>query len=156
MKVGKIPDDFGKIDADAPLLPVVPETKNYEKHEGITFILFDMTTPGVTVKPIKLISGMSPFCETFLDDVRVPKANLVHEVNKGWTVGKRLLQYERSSIGGIGGGYRKPSDRPAEQVLEDVLDGYLSVDQAQKEFGVVVRDDGALDHVATGRLRAGA
>ena len=60
-----------------------------------------MQTPGVTVKPILLISGMSPFCETFLDEVRVPKANLVHELNKGWTVGKRLLQYERSSIGGI-------------------------------------------------------
>ncbi len=76
------------------------------KHEGISFLLFDMTTPGVTVKPIKLISGLSPFCETFLDNVRVPKANLVHERGKGWTVGKRLLQYERSSIGGIGGGQK--------------------------------------------------
>ena len=79
------------------------------KHEGISFVLFDMTTPGVSVKPIKLISGMSPFCETFLDDVRVPKANLVHERDKGWTVGKRLLQYERSSIGGIGGGQKTRS-----------------------------------------------
>ena len=74
------------------------------KHEGISFILFDMTTPGVTVKPIKLISGASPFCETFFDDVRVPKRNVVSDVNKGWTVAKRLLQYERTSIGGIGGG----------------------------------------------------
>lgn len=79
------------------------------KHEGISFVLFDMNTPGVSVKPIKLISGMSPFCETFLDDVRVPKANLVHERGKGWTVGKRLLQYERSSIGGIGGGQKTRS-----------------------------------------------
>ena len=53
-------------------------------------MLFDMETPGVSVKPIKLISGMSPFCETFLDDVRVPKSNLVFEENKGWTVGKAL------------------------------------------------------------------
>ena len=74
------------------------------KHEGISFILFDMETPGVTVKPIQLISGASPFCETFLDDVRVPKRNVVGELNKGWTVGKRLLQYERTSIGGGGGG----------------------------------------------------
>ena len=74
------------------------------KHEGISFILFDMNSPGVSVKPIKLISGMSPFCQTFLDDVRVPKRNLVGEINKGWTVAKRLLQYERTSIGGIGGG----------------------------------------------------
>lgn len=79
------------------------------KHEGISFVLFDMETPGVSVKPILLISGMSPFCETFLDDVRVPKENLVHELNKGWTVGKRLLQYERSSIGGIGGGQQTRS-----------------------------------------------
>ena len=72
------------------------------KHEGITFILFDMATPGISVKPILLISGLSPFCETFLDDVRVPRKNVVSEVNKGWTVAKRLLQYERTSIGGIG------------------------------------------------------
>ena len=74
------------------------------KHEGISFILFSMRSPGVTVKPIRLISGASPFCETFFDDVRVPKRNVVGEVNKGWTVAKRLLQYERTSIGGIGGG----------------------------------------------------
>lgn len=76
------------------------------KHDGISFILFDMRSEGVTVKPILLISGKSPFCETFLDNVRVPKANLVCERGKGWTVGKRLLQYERSSIGGIGGGQK--------------------------------------------------
>ena len=74
------------------------------KHEGISFILFDMETPGVSVKPIRLISGASPFCQTFLDNVRVPRRNLVGERGKGWTVGKRLLQYERTSIGGGGGG----------------------------------------------------
>jgi alkylation response protein AidB-like acyl-CoA dehydrogenase len=79
------------------------------KHDGITFILFDMTTPGVSVKPILLISGFSPFCETFLDKVRVPKRNVIGEVNKGWTVAKRLLQYERTSIGGIGGGQKTVS-----------------------------------------------
>ena len=91
------------------------------KHEGISFVLFDMETPGVSVKPILLISGMSPFCETFLDDVRVPKANLVHELNKGWTVGKRLLQYERSSIGGIGGGQKTRS-------LEEFAKDYVGTD----------------------------
>ena len=91
------------------------------KHEGISFVLFDMETPGVSVKPILLISGMSPFCETFLDDVRVPKENLVHELNKGWTVGKRLLQYERSSIGGIGGGQQTRS-------LEDFAKDYVGTD----------------------------
>jgi alkylation response protein AidB-like acyl-CoA dehydrogenase len=77
------------------------------KHQGITFILFDMTTPGVSVRPILLISGFSPFCETFLDDVRVPRRNVVGEVNQGWTVAKRLLQYERTSIGGIGSGNQR-------------------------------------------------
>ncbi|MFT5102334.1 MAG: acyl-CoA dehydrogenase, partial [Planctomycetaceae bacterium] len=61
------------------------------KHLGITFILFDMTSPGVSVKPIKLISGLSPFCETFFEDVRVPRKNVVSNVGEGWTVAKRLL-----------------------------------------------------------------
>jgi alkylation response protein AidB-like acyl-CoA dehydrogenase len=88
------------------------------KHEGITFILFDMTTSGVSVRPIRLISGLSPFCETFLEDVRVPRRNVVGDVNRGWTVAKRLLQYERTSIGGIGGNQRTTS-------LEELAARYL-------------------------------
>jgi alkylation response protein AidB-like acyl-CoA dehydrogenase len=76
------------------------------KHEGISFILFDMKTPGVETRPIKLISGSSPFCETFLTDVKVPKENLVGRVNGGWDIAKRLLMYERVNISaaGFGGG----------------------------------------------------
>ncbi len=77
------------------------------KHEGISFVLIDMDQPGVTVKPIKLISGASPFCETFFDDARVEKHNLVGQLNRGWTVGKRLLQHERSSISGLNSGGRR-------------------------------------------------
>ncbi len=77
------------------------------KHEGISFVLIDMSQPGVTVKPIKLISGNSPFCETFFDDARCEKYNLVGQLNRGWTVGKRLLQHERSSISGLSGGGRR-------------------------------------------------
>ena len=73
------------------------------KHEGISFLLFDMTSPGVSTAPIKLISGSSPFCQTFFDDVKVPKGQLVGELNKGWTIAKRLLQHERQMISGIGG-----------------------------------------------------
>jgi alkylation response protein AidB-like acyl-CoA dehydrogenase len=76
------------------------------KHEGISFVLLTMDQPGVTVKPIRLISGSSPFCETFFDDAVADKGNLVGELNKGWTVGKRLLQFERSGIGGLTGGAR--------------------------------------------------
>lgn len=73
------------------------------KHNGITFVLFNMDQPGVTVKPIKLISGLSPFCETFFEDARALRSNVVGRVNEGWTVAKRLLQYERTSIGSGGG-----------------------------------------------------
>jgi alkylation response protein AidB-like acyl-CoA dehydrogenase len=77
---------------------------NAPKHEGISFLLFDMTSPGVSVAPIKLISGTSPFCQTFFQDVKVPKANLVGKVNAGWTIAKALLQHEREMIGGMGFG----------------------------------------------------
>lgn len=73
------------------------------KHEGISFVLFDMETPGVEPRPIQLISGSSPFCETFLTDVRVPKGNLVGRLNGGWEIAKRLLQYERQNISAGGG-----------------------------------------------------
>ncbi len=72
------------------------------KHAGISFLLIDMATKGVETRPIKLISGSSPFCETFLTDVTVPKENLVGELNKGWTIAKRLLQHEREMISGMG------------------------------------------------------
>src|SRR5262245_55762821 len=92
------------------------------KHDGITFILFDIDQPGVTVKPILLISGMSPFCETFFNDARALKRNVVGEVNKGWTVAKRLLQYERTSIGGIGGGTQQQAK------IEDISKHYGGAD----------------------------
>ena len=72
------------------------------KQAGISFVLFDMATPGVSTKPILLISGYSPFCETFFDNVKVPKENLVHEENKGWDVAKYLLGHEREMISGMG------------------------------------------------------
>jgi alkylation response protein AidB-like acyl-CoA dehydrogenase len=77
-----------------------------KKHEGISFVLIDMTTPGVETRPIQLISGESPFCETFFSDVKLPKDALVGKVNGGWEIAKRLLQYERQNISGgfVGGG----------------------------------------------------
>ncbi|MWB78411.1 acyl-CoA dehydrogenase [Pseudooceanicola sp. 216_PA32_1] len=68
------------------------------KHAGITFVLLDMDSPGVDVRPIELISGKSAFCETFLTDVKVPKENVLGEVNDGWNVSKILLSNERNSI----------------------------------------------------------
>lgn len=77
-------------------------TDKSNKHEGISFVLFDMATPGVSTRPILLISGYSPFCETFFDNVKVPKANLVGELNRGWDVAKYLLGHEREMISGMG------------------------------------------------------
>ena len=77
-------------------------TSSETKHGGISFLLFDMETPGVSTRPILLISGNSPFCETFFDDVKVPKDQVVGEVNKGWDVAKYLLGHEREMISGMG------------------------------------------------------
>ena len=85
-------------------------TDTSKKHAGISFVLIDMASPGVETRPIQLISGESPFCETFFTDVKVPKGNLVGRVNGGWEIAKRLLQYERQNIsagfgeGGSAGG----------------------------------------------------
>jgi acyl-CoA dehydrogenase len=77
-----------------------------KKHHGISFVLFDMETEGVEARPIKLISGRSPFCETFLSDVKVLKKNLVGEEHKGWSIAKYLLTHEREMIGDVGGATR--------------------------------------------------
>jgi alkylation response protein AidB-like acyl-CoA dehydrogenase len=105
------------------------------KHEGISFILFDMESEGVEARPILLISGESPFCETFFTDVKVPKDQLVGDVNGGWQIAKRLLQFERSSIsaGGFGGtggsGIMGPEDYAKQHIGTDsdgrLLDGDL-------------------------------
>lgn len=77
-------------------------TDRTDKHNGISFVLFDMATPGVSTRPILLISGYSPFCETFFDNVKVPKENLVGDLNRGWDVAKYLLGHEREMISGMG------------------------------------------------------
>ena len=73
-----------------------------KKQEGISFLLFDMESPGISTRPIRLISGYSPFTQTFFDNVKVPKENLLGELNKGWTIAKYLLTHERNMIGGMG------------------------------------------------------
>ncbi|WP_293881916.1 acyl-CoA dehydrogenase family protein [Sphingomonas sp.] len=77
-------------------------TDKNDKYKGISFLLFDMATPGVTTKPILLISGNSPFCETFFDNVTVPKDQIVGALNRGWDVAKYLLGHEREMISGGG------------------------------------------------------
>ncbi|MFT4797586.1 MAG: alkylation response protein AidB-like acyl-CoA dehydrogenase [Sulfitobacter sp.] len=100
------------------------------KHSGISFILLPMDQPGVTIKPIRLISGSSPFCETFLDNAVAQKSDLVGQLNEGWTIGKRLLQHERSGQGGLGagGGVRLPVGVTVNLDVEDVGREYLGLE----------------------------
>ena len=88
------------------------------KHQGISFLLIDMATVGVSTRPILLISGKSPFCETFFDNVRVPKANLMGELDRGWTIAKFLLTHERDMIGGLGD---TNSNTPLHEVAKKAL-----------------------------------
>ena len=101
-------------------------TDNTKKHEGISFLLIDMKSPGIETRPIKLISGNSPFCETFFTDVKVPKENLMGPLNGGWTVGKRLLQFERD---GQGGNTRGASFRGADaRNVDEIAKTYVGAD----------------------------
>jgi alkylation response protein AidB-like acyl-CoA dehydrogenase len=97
-------------------------TDTTKKHEGISFVLFPMHQPGVEVRPIQLISGNSPFCETFITDVKVPKDQLVGPLNGGWTIAKRLLQHERSGLAGAGGGFGP------QKALDQIAKDYVGVD----------------------------
>ena len=95
-----------------------PEVK---KQRGISFVLFDMDDPGVTVRPIELISGASPFCEVFFDGVRVPVANVVGGVDNGWTVAKALLQHERANIGAAIGSQMSALEGDLVEVARDAF-----------------------------------
>jgi len=97
-----------------------------KKHDGISFLLLDMRQPGkVETRPIKLIAGASPFCETFFTDAEAPKDALLGQINVGWTVGKRLLQHERASQTGAGPGGGAPRQVP----LSDIAKRYVGVDK---------------------------
>jgi alkylation response protein AidB-like acyl-CoA dehydrogenase len=111
----------------------IVRTDRSDKHKGISFLLIDMDSPGVEVRPIDMISGTSPFCETFFTDVKVPKENLVGEEGQGWTIGKRLLQHERTNISG-GGGMR------AGDSLGDIAKKYGELDADGKLADRVLRD----------------
>ena len=98
-----------------------------KKHEGISFMLINMRQPAIEPRPIALIAGASPFCETFFTDATAPKDALLGELNGGWSVGKRLLQHERASqTGGSNGGRAVPLQDLAKRYLEVDEDGLLA------------------------------
>ena len=93
-----------------------------KKHDGISFLLIDMRQPQIETRPIKLIAGASPFCETFFTDAKAPKDALLGQLNRGWDVGKRLLQHERASqTGAIRGAGASAS-------LAEIAKRYVGVD----------------------------
>ncbi|MBP7659326.1 MAG: acyl-CoA dehydrogenase family protein [Burkholderiaceae bacterium] len=112
----------------------IVRTDKSDKHNGISFMLIDMKDPGVEVRPIQMISGLSPFCETFFTDVKVPKKNLVGQEGQGWTIGKRLLQHERTNISGAGAG------RSMGASMSDVAKKYAELDADGEVADKVLRD----------------
>ncbi len=110
-----------------------------KKQEGITFILIDMDDPGVSVSPILLISGKSPFCETHFTDVRVPVENVVHEIDAGWTVAKALLGHERSMIADAFGGAAPKKKDATRSFLSGVAATAIGLEE-ERLVDPVVRD----------------
>ena len=109
------------------IFALVRTDNSQKKQIGITFLLIDMETEGVSTRPIKLISGKSPFCETFFDNVRVPKANVIGEEHGGWSVAKYLLTHERASISsGVDPDVMTPLSFYAKQVIGVGSDGRLN------------------------------
>ena len=128
------------------MFALVRTNPNVPKHDGISFVLFDMHQEGVVVKPIQLISGSSPFCETFLDNVIARRDDLIGEINKGWTVGKRLLQFERSGIGGLAGANKKKVEKKRNP-LADLAKQYTG------EIDARIADQGTREKVLEHSMR---
>lgn len=104
------------------------------KREGITFLLFDMASEGVTTRPIELITGERHFCQTFFDNVKVPKSAVLGQINKGWKVAKRVLEFERNMMSDLGSTVASTlSPRTA-------AEKYLGKDESGKLKDVVLRD----------------
>ena len=109
-------------------------TDRATKYEGISFLTLDMKSPGVEVKPITLISGVSPFNEVFFTDVVIPKDNLIGEKNLGWNIGKRLLLHERQGIAGSAGADSMMGSRLG---LEDAAREYIGLEDGKLADGAM-------------------
>ena len=134
-------------------------TDKENKYQGITFMLFDMANGGVSTKPIKLISGNSPFCETFMDDVKVPKSygedipGYVGEINRGWDVAKYLLGHEREMISATGG-VDRASSLGAVTSRQGALDPVLRAEMAMFDVDALAftaMSEKFLDEVKVGK-----
>ncbi|MGB1343508.1 MAG: acyl-CoA dehydrogenase family protein [Pseudomonadales bacterium] len=102
---------------------LVRTDSSVKKRDGISFLMLEMDQPGVETRPIKLIAGASPFCETFFNDAQARKDDLLGALNDGWSVGKRLLQHERASQTGA-----RPASSKDSGSLQDLAKSYIGVD----------------------------
>jgi alkylation response protein AidB-like acyl-CoA dehydrogenase len=122
-----------------------------KKQVGITFLLIDMDQPGVEARPIRLISGSSPFCETFFTDARARRKDVIFEVNKGWTVAKALLGHERTMIGNVFGGAGGGASKRVANPIAELARRQLGTDAAGRINDPVLRDrvtQLTMDHMA--------
>ncbi len=106
---------------------LVRTDRSAKKQDGISFLLIDMKTPGITVRPLILLDEGHEVNEVFFEDVRVPVENLVHEEGKGWTVAKYLLGHERLNTGRIGASKREMA-RLKEMAARTTKDGRPLID----------------------------
>lgn len=113
------------------MFALVRTDTNVKKQQGITFILLDMDQPGVTVRPIQLISGVSPFCEVFFTDARAKARNVIGDVNDGWTVAKALLGHERNMIGSLFGGSQRVKAGKTSEPLAKMAKTYVGEREGQ-------------------------
>jgi len=123
-------------DKASQIFALIRTDREAPKHKGISFLLIDMEDPGVETRPIQMISGISPFCETFFTNVKVPKHRIVGEENRGWDVAKYLLTHEREMISGGAGGLAG-GGRALGAVLSDTmetLDATLRADAMRCEI----------------------
>ena len=132
------------------IFALVRTDRDAPKHKGISFLLMDMETPGITTRPIRLISGKSPFCETFFDNVKVPKENLVGELNRGWDIAKYLLTHEREMIGGGASGLL--GGRSIGQILA-ATDGDVLADPVLRAEAMQAEVDALAFNLTMGRYK---
>lgn len=104
------------------------------KRDGITFLLFDMASAGVTTRPIELITGERHFCQTFFDNVKVPKSAVLGQINKGWKVAKRVLEFERNMMSDLG------STVASTLSPRSAAEKYIGKDDSGKVKDAVLRD----------------
>jgi len=124
------------------MFALVRTTRAPKKQQGITFVLIDMTTPGIEIRPLVMTSGEEVQNQVFFDEVRVPKSNVIGRIDDGWTVAKYLLEFER------GGG----SSAPALQVLAEEI-ATVAADQPGPDGGRLIDDARFAQRLADARIR---